>query len=373
METQSLAPSKSSNTKHYIRSDDLTELTINMLTASGLPPEDARTVAECLVEADLRGVETHGVVRLVHYINRIKLGLINPCPKLRLTQVTPVAQHMDADDAFGFVASRRAMDEAIQMARTYGVGLVSVRGSTHFGMAASYVLQAVEAGFMSMVFTNASASMPPWGGRDPILGTSPFAAGAPAGSQPPFVLDMSVAVAARGKIRLAALRGENVPEGWGLDKEGRQTTDPNAILDNGVVLPVGGPKGSAIAMMMDIFGGVFSGSKFGGDVPNHTTDFENKQDVGHFFMAIKPGLFIGEEAFRARMDELVRRIKASRLVEGASEILISGEPEAKLQERRRAEGIALPLKEIEHIFEAAKKLNLALPEISQQPFDRTQS
>lgn len=354
--------------KHYIRADDLTRIATQLLVAAGLPEADAQVTAECLVEADLRGVETHGVVRLVHYINRIKLGLINARPDMKLTRATPVALHMDADDAFGFVAARRAMDEAIEMAKTYGVGLVSVRGSTHFGMAASYVKQAVDAGFMSMVFTNASASMPPWGGRDPILGTSPFAAGAPAGEQPPFILDMSVAVAARGKVRLAALRGQNVPEGWGLDKEGRNTTDPAAILDDGVVLPVGGPKGSAIAMMMDIFGGVFSGSKFAGDVPNHTTDFGNKQDVGHFFMAIKPGLFIGEEAFRERMDELVRRMKASRLVEGNTEILISGEPEARLQARRQVEGIALPLKELETIFAAARPLGIAIPETATAPF-----
>jgi LDH2 family malate/lactate/ureidoglycolate dehydrogenase len=354
--------------KSYIKADDLTKLGIGLLVAAGLSKADARIVAECLVEADLRGVETHGMVRLVHYINRIGLGLIKAKPNMVLNQVTPVALHIDADDAFGFVASRRAMDEAIRMAAEYGIGMVSVRGSTHFGMAASYVIQANEAGYMSMVFTNASKSMPPWGGRDPILGTSPFAAGAPAGKQPPFVLDMSVAVAARGKIRLAALRGQQIPEGWGLDRDGKPTTSPQAVLDDGVVLPVGGPKGSAIAMMMDIFSGVFSGSKFAGEVTNHTLDYENKQDVGHFFLAIKPGLFVTEEGFRDRMDELVYKLKSSQRIDGVDEIFISGEPETRKQEARMMEGIQLPDAELETLFKAAREASVAIPDVSRQPF-----
>ena len=201
----------------------------------------------------------------------------NPRPDIRIERVTPVAASVDGDNGFGFVVAHRAMAEAIEMAREYGIGLASVRHSNHFGMAASYVLQAIRAGMMSLVFTNASSAMPPWGGRDPVLGTSPFAAGAPGGKLPGFLVDMAPAVAARGKIRLAQKRGEPIPEGWALDKEGRPTTDPAAALDDGVVLPMAGPKGSALSMMMDIFGGVFSGSAFAGEVTNHTLDFKNPQ------------------------------------------------------------------------------------------------
>ena len=354
--------------KLYVRSDDLVRVCRELLVAHGMPMADAETSAKCLVESDLRGVETHGVVRLPHYLNRVRLGLIKMTPDIKVSHVTPVAAAVDGDDGFGYVVATRAMDEAIAMARIYGIGLASVRRSNHFGMAASYVLQAIRAGYMSMVFTNASASMPPWGGRDPVLGTSPFAAGAPGGKLPPFVLDMAPAVAARGKIRLAAKRGERIPEGWGLDKEGRATTDPEAVLDDGVVLPMGGPKGSALSMMMDIFGGVFSGSAFAGDVTNHTTEFTKPQDVGHFMMAIKPDLFVSESEFKARMDVLASRVKNGRKAHGVDEIMISGEPEAKKERDRLQTGIALPRAELDILMQDCETYGVAVPEMSPTPF-----
>jgi len=354
--------------KFYIRAGDLEQVCSDLLVKHGLPGPDAGIVARCLVEADLRGVETHGVVRLPHYLKRVRLGLIKRQPEITVRQVTPVAAAVDGDDGFGFVVATRAMDEAIAMARTYGIGLASVRRSNHFGMAASYVLQASRAGFMSMVFTNASASMPPWGGRDPVLGTSPFAAGAPGGQLPPFILDMSPAVAARGKVRLAAKRGESIPEGWGLDKEGRPTTDPNRILDDGIVLPIGGPKGSAIAMMMDIFGGVFSGSAFAGDVTNHTTEFTKPQDVGHFMMAIKADLFMPKAEYEARMDVLTGRVKSGHKAHGFDEILVSGEPEARKEASRLHHGIQFPQAELDQLRAEAKQAGVAFPDVSPTPY-----
>jgi LDH2 family malate/lactate/ureidoglycolate dehydrogenase len=351
----------------YIAAVALRGVCTEMLVKHDVPHEDAETIARCLVEADLRGVETHGVVRLPHYLNRVRLGLIKPRPDIRTQRSSPVAVGMDGDNGFGFVIATRAMEEAIAMARAFGIGLVSVKHSNHFGMAASYVLQALRAGMMSLVFTNASSAMPPWGGRDPILGTSPFAAGAPGGKLPPFVVDMAPAVAARGKIRLAAKRGERIPEGWALDKEGRSTTDPQAALDDGVVLPMAGPKGSALSMMMDVFGGVFSGSAFAGDVTNHTLDFEKPQDVGHFIMAIRPNLFMTEEQFAARMDHLVGKLKAGRKASGFAEILISGEPESRKETERLRTGIPLPAAELEALLVEADAHGVARPALSSTP------
>lgn len=356
--------------KLYIRAEELERVGRDLLVAHDLPLEDAGTVARCLVEADLRGVETHGMVRLPHYLNRVRLGLIKTRPEIRITRATPVAISVDGDDGFGFVVAHRAMDEAIAMARDYGVGLASVKRSSHFGMAASYVLQAVHAGYMSLVFTNASSSMPPWGGREPLLGTSPFAAGAPGGKLPPFVLDMSVAVAARGKIRLAAKRGESIPEGLGLDKDGHNTTDPNKVLDGGIVLPVGGPKGSAISMMMDIFSGVFSGSAFAGDVTNHTEEFTKPQDVGHFIMAIKPELFMPMAEFASRMDVLTGRVKSVQPAHGVHEVLIAGEPESRQEAERRRHGIQLPKAELDALKSDAVRYGVAFPALSAEPFGR---
>jgi LDH2 family malate/lactate/ureidoglycolate dehydrogenase len=188
-----------------------------LLVAHGLSEPDAGTVARCLVRADLRGVDTHGLQTLPHYLERVRRGLINPRPNLKVERVTPMAGSLDGQDAFGFVVATKAMEEAIKMAGEFGVGIVSARRSTHFGMAANYALQAMDAGFIGIVFTNASKAMPPWGSREGLLGTSPIAVAAPGGREMPFDLDMSPAVAARGKIRRAARRGQPIPLGYALD------------------------------------------------------------------------------------------------------------------------------------------------------------
>ena len=195
----------------YVSAEAAEAFTRQLMLAHGLPEQDAAIVAHCLVSADLRGVDTHGIARLPGYLDRVRRGLINAKPNLKPERVTPVAATLDGQNAFGFVVGMRAIDEAMAMARDYGIGVVSARRSTHFGMAASYALPAIEAGFMVMVFSNASPAMPPWGGKDGLLGTNPFCVGAPGGKLPPFLLDMSPAVAARGKIRRAERRGETIP------------------------------------------------------------------------------------------------------------------------------------------------------------------
>ncbi len=163
---------------------------------------------------------------------------------------------------------------------------------------------------MAMVFSNASRAMPPWGGRSMLLGTNPFCMAAPAGRHRPVILDMSPAVAARGKIRRAERRGEQIPLGYALDADGRPTTDPKAALAGGVVLPIGEHKGSGLSMFMDIFGGVISGAAFGGEVGDQYKAFDRPQDVGHFFLAMKPNLFVSEDEYRARIDALIERMRA---------------------------------------------------------------
>jgi LDH2 family malate/lactate/ureidoglycolate dehydrogenase len=252
------------------------------------------------------------------------------------------------------------------MARELGIGIVSVRRSTHFGMAASYVQQALDAGFISLVFSNASPAMPPWGARTALLGTNPFAAGAPAGQHPPFLLDMSPAVAARGKIRRAERRGEKIPLGYALDGEGRPTTDAKAAL-GGVVLPIGGYKGSGLAMLMDIFGGVISGAAFGGDVGDQYKAFDRPQDVGHFFLAMKPDLFVPAGDYGARMDTLIERVRASPTAEGSDEVLMPGEPERRYQEARRRNGIPYSAAEIAALHTEAAKAGVAPLAVSERP------
>jgi LDH2 family malate/lactate/ureidoglycolate dehydrogenase len=323
-----------------------------------VPDEHAATVASCLVSADLRGVDTHGLCRLPIYLERLRAGLINPHPALKPKRVTPVAAALDGENGFGFVIGKCAMHEAMDMAREFGIGVCSARRSTHFGMAASYVLPAVEAGFMAMVFSNASPAMPPWGGAKEMLGTNPFAMGAPAGKNPPIILDMSPAVAARGKIRRAERRGEQIPLGYALDAKGQPTTDPKAALAGGVVLPIGEHKGSGLSLFMDIFGGVISGANFGGDVGDQYKAFDRPQDVGHFFLAMKPDLFISESDYRARIDTLIERVRSAPTADGFAEVLLPGEPEDRIEEERRRTGIPYAAGEVSALQDEAKKAGI---------------
>jgi len=322
----------------FVKADDAIGFAVSVLTKHQVSHDDAVAVADCLVEADLRGVQTHGLSRLPVYVERLQRGMMNPRPAMTLTTPTAVCGSLDGDNGFGFLVGRRGMAEAMAMASDYGVGIVVAHNSNHFGMAASYLLQAVKAGYIAFVFTNAATSMPPWGGREGLFGTNPFAAGAPSGKAVPFILDMSPAVAARGKIRLAEKRGESIPEGYALDKDGKNTTDPTAALA-GVVLPIGGHKGSGLSMLMDILSGVLSGAGFAGGVNDQYHNWDDPQNVGHFFMALKPGVFITEQAFRDRMDLLVQRVKAVPLADGFDEILMPGEKEARLAAERLQNGI----------------------------------
>ncbi len=338
-----------------------------LLLAHGLPEDDASIVARCLVRADLRGVDTHGLQYLPHYLDRVRQGLINPKPKLDVERVTPMVGRLDGDNGFGFVVATKAMATAIDMAREFGVGIVTARRSTHFGMAANYVLQAMDAGMIGLVFTNASPGMPPWGGRDPIIGTSPIACGAPARNDTPFDLDMSPAAAARGKVRRAARRGESIPLGYALDKNGRATTDPNAALDGGVMQPIGGPKGSGLSMMMDVFCGVITGAACAGEVGNQFKDYDRPQDVGHFVMAMKPDLFVSKDEYLKRMDKLAERVHGGRRAEGFDEILMPGEQERRLEAKYRRGGVPYNVKELDALQAEAAKAGLPPLQVSTSP------
>jgi LDH2 family malate/lactate/ureidoglycolate dehydrogenase len=351
----------------YATASEANAFAQRILAVLGVPARDAKQIAHCLVQADLRGVDTHGLMRLPGYLARLRRGLINASPQLVIDRKTPVVGALDGQNGFGFVTASFAMADAIATAGTYGIGIVSVRNSTHFGMAASYVLQAIEAGMMCMVFSNASRAMPPWGGKEGLLGTSPFAAGAPGGAQPPFVLDMSPSVAARGKIRKAERRGERIPLGYALDSEGRPTTDPTAAL-GGVVLPMGGPKGSGLAIMMDIFSGVISGAGFGGDVADQYKTFDRPQNVGHFFLAMKPDLFVSETDYKARMDTLAERIRAVPKASGVGEILLPGEPEARESVHRLHAGIPYTAGEVATLNQDAQSAGIAPLATQSQPF-----
>lgn len=350
----------------YVSGADLHRFATEMFTCHGLPLADARRVADGLVEANLRGVDSHGVARIPIYAERLRRKVVNPRPQIRIERATAATARTDGDDGMGFVVGHRAMAEAITLAEDVGVGVVGVQRSTHYGMAALYVLQAVEAGMVGLACTNSSTAMPVWGGRSLFLGASPFAAAAPAGRHGPFVLDMAMTVTARGKVRLAAERGEPIAPGIALDREGRATTDAGEAME-GVLLPFGGAKGSGVGMLMEILAGVLTGAAFGGEVKSLYHDFSGPQNVGHLFIALRPDLFMPRDAFLARMDALIERAKACPPAEGVAEVMIAGEPEARAREARLASGIPLTPEVQRALVAEASTCGVTFPQGSAAP------
>jgi LDH2 family malate/lactate/ureidoglycolate dehydrogenase len=265
---------------------------------------------------------------------------------------------------FGAAAATKAMDFCISAAEVYGIGMCSVKHSNHFGMSAAYVMQACRAGMMSLVFTNSSPALPAFGSKAKLLGVSPIACGAPAaggedpqsGESPHYVLDMAPSIAARGKIYKAKRRGEKIPTDWALDANGEPTDDPAAALE-GVMLPMGGPKGSALAIMMDVFSGVLSGSAFAGAVTNpyHPT---KAADAGHFLVAVKPDLFMDITGFKARMQTLYTTVVESEKRPGVDRVYFPGEMEIITAQERRKNGIPWVKGEIDALNEEARKVGV---------------
>jgi LDH2 family malate/lactate/ureidoglycolate dehydrogenase len=286
---------------------------------------------------------------------------VKPRPVLALEELAPAVARLDGDNGLGFLVAQRAMAEAIERARNFGIGLVLARHSNHFGMAASYLRQAVDAGMAAFVFTNASPAMPVWGGRTPFLGTSPFAFGTPGGDRSgPLILDMATSVVARGKIRRAVARNELIPEGWALDAQGHPTTNAREAYE-GLILPLGGPKGSGLSLMMEVLAGVMSGSAFGGEVGNQYIDKDRAQDVGHCFIALRPELAMSADEYRRRLDALIERAKATPRMDANRPILMPGEPEALIEEVRRRDGIPLTAEDLTSLRSEAVSLGLTPP------------
>jgi len=319
----------------------LRALVARLFVAHGVPAEDADAVAEVLVEADLRGVESHGTTRVAGYLSMIRLGLLNPRPKVATLRETPVTALLDGDRGFGILVARRAMALAMDKARAAGVGCVAVRNVTHTGMIGFYPMMAAAAGLIGLAMNNGPAILPPFGGTTPTLATNPIAAAFPSGAEPPIVLDMATSMVAAGKLRLAAKQGRPIPEGWALDRHGAPTTDPVEAIHHGFLQWAGGYKGFGLATVIEVLSGVLSGGLFGTDVPPLKTFGRDPLITSGFYLALDPERFLPLAEFRARVDRLVRQIKASARARGVVEVLVPGEPEHRCRAARVREGIPL--------------------------------
>ncbi|MEW6046817.1 MAG: Ldh family oxidoreductase [Bacillota bacterium] len=352
----------------YVEYAQLERFATALFVRSGLAPEGASLVSRCLVMADLRGVDSHGVTRIPIYVKRLEKGLVNPHPQVRAERVSASVCLVDGDNGMGALVGTRAMEQALSMAGEAGVGVAAVRRSNHYGMAAFYALQALDRGCIGMTMTNAPPTLAPWGGRQALLGTNPLAVAVPAGQHPPIVLDMATSVVARGKIILAAQRGEPIPEGWALDPDGAPTTDARRALA-GVVLPFGGPKGSGLAILVDILAGVLTGAAFGRRIGDLYRNFEQAQDVGHFFLALNIATFMPVAEFLRRMDEMIADLKRCAPASGHTEVLLPGEPEARCEAERRRTGIPLSSDVAAALYDVGERLDVPFPEFSGRPIE----
>lgn len=352
--------------RHYFRGEALVDFATQVFTQAGLPPADAEHVGKSLVKADLRGVESHGVTRIPIYVERLRRDLVNKWPNIRVDIKGAGLAVVDGDNGMGAVVGRRAMEVAISLAKAAGTGAVAVSGSNHFGTGAGYAYQAVEARCIGVACSNAPPTMAPWGSRARYFGTNPLAVGIPAGAYPPIVLDMATSSVARGKVILAAKRGEPIPEGWALDSEGCPTTNAEAAL-LGAVLPFGGPKGSAIALIIDVLSGVLSGANFGRHIPDLYDNLEERQNLGHFFLAVEIERFMRYDAYTARVDQLIEELKQCPPAAGFTEVMLPGEIERRTEVERQRSGIPVTEEIIKSLVAVGKDLGVALPEGSPGP------
>ncbi|GAA3730486.1 Ldh family oxidoreductase [Spinactinospora alkalitolerans] len=337
----------------------LEELVRRIFVAAGLSEQDARAVAGHLVLADLRGVDSHGVSRTAIYVTRLRQGLVNPRPRHRTLTETPVSALLDADNGSGIVAAEQAMRAAVGKAAETGIGMASVRNSNHCGMLAHYTGMAAREGLIGFATTSAPPAMAPWGAKEAFFGTNPlsYAVPTPAG-RPDIVFDMATSHVAKGKIILAGKNGERIPLGWALDSEGRPTHDPASAL-RGTMLPLGGAKGSGLALLVDVLSSLLSGAHHGPHIPPLYDNPDRAQGIGHFFLALRPGVFVPPEEFTARVAGLADELKALPAAEGHDRVYLPGEPEAEREALRREHGIPLSAEVRAELREVASGLGVA--------------
>jgi len=307
------------------------------LVAVGVPWVDATIVADCLLMANLSGVDSHGVVRLSHYVQRIENGTINPKPNVTHRHPAPSLALLDGDDGLGQVVTFGACTEAMAMARETGIGMVAIRNSSHFGMTGFYIYRLVQQGFIGMAMTDTDAFLIPFGGRQPFFGTNPLAIGFPTRGIP-IILDMATTSVPYGKIALAKAEGLPIPPDWGLDAAGDPTTDPNAVVG---LHPIAGPKGSGLAMVIDIFCSVLTGLAWGPNINKMYEQIDEPRRIGHVIMAIDAQRLMPIEAFTQRLDEMLQAFHDVPPAEGHQQVYYPGELEGLRRRERSVKGIPI--------------------------------
>ncbi len=323
-----------------ISAESLSDFCLACFKKLGLRDEDAEITAANLIFANLRGVDSHGVVRMKVYADRLRDGGTNPQALPKLVRDDQICALLDADDGVGQAAGALAMKIAVSKAKENGIGWVSVKNSNHFGAAAFYAMQALPHDMIGFAMTNASTTMAPAGGREARLGNNPLAVAIPAGKKPPVVLDMATGAVAKGKIFIAQQERKKIPTTWALDKTGAPTDDPDAAAE-GLIQPLGGYKGYGLSLLIDLLTGVLSGGGFSTGVGQMYKDLSVPTRSAHACAALRIDSFIPVSEFRQRVDEIIDMMHSCPRAAGVERIYVPGEIEHETEQRRKAQGIPL--------------------------------
>jgi L-2-hydroxycarboxylate dehydrogenase (NAD+) len=342
-----------------VLADRLAAFVVRAFSQAGVPAQDAEILAGLMVEADLRGSDTHGVIRLPLYIRRIRAGGINVKPNIRVVSERPSAALIDGDNAMGHLVMRRAAHLAIEKAKATGVGWVGARMSNHAGPAALYVTMPLKHDMIGLYFAVGSSNhLPAWGSSETLLGTNPMAFAVPAQDEPAIVLDMSPTVVAFGKVRLAAQRGEQMPVGWMIGKDGKPLTDPKR-MDEGHLLPIGDYKGSGLSLIVGLLAGALNRAALGRDVIDFTKEISSATNTGQAIAAISIDAFLPATDFKRYVDQVIRDIRNSQKLPGIERIWLPGEQSHTKLQDRRAHGVPVPKSLRDNLDAVARDLNVA--------------
>ncbi|MBT33785.1 MAG: malate dehydrogenase [Thalassobius sp.] len=324
----------------------------NVFMSIGCSEEDASLAAEVLISADLRGVDSHGVARLIGYVRLWEKDRINPKPNIKVIHETPSTAVVDADKALGLVAAPKVMDIAMEKAEKAGTCWISVKNSNHFGIAGYHAMKALSKDMIGMAMTNASPLVSPTFSKERLLGTNPIAVAIPSGNEAPFVADFATTTVANGKLEILQRKNENAPEGWVQDRDGKPTTNASAVKEGGALLPLGGDrvhgshKGYCLGSVVDIFSAVLSGAGYGPWAPPFVSflplpEKPVGEGLGHFFGVMRIDAFRPADEFKQHMDNWISRFKSAEPIEGEERVLIPGEPETEMEIERKEKGIPL--------------------------------
>ncbi len=336
----------------------LETFTVDLFRSAGLNQDDAAFYAQSLVDTNLWGIDSHGVLRVPIYIKRLLAGSCNPKPNIKTIKSAITLEVLDGDDGAGQIVGREAMARAIELAKTYNVGIVGAIRSNHFGAAATFTRMAVDEGMIGIAMTNVVQNVVAPGGSKPIIGNNPFSIAAPTYGEFPFVLDISLSSVAGGKLLLASKKGEKIPLDWGTDVDGRPTDDPDEAF-KGFLLPVGGHKGLGLAYTIEILTGVISGGVFLEAMKGMYKYPDDPSLTSHLMVAVNLSAIMDQDEMQKRMADFIQTIHNSPMWDQSKEMLIPGEIEYCTMQRRKQQGIPLPNNLYDELVVLAKELGVA--------------